>query len=289
MMPGPVPAAAGAPLEGGAPGAERSRASVAARVFRESSGRAVATLARVFGDIDLAEDAVQEAFAVAVERWPSDGLPPNPGGWIVTTARHKALDRLRRESTRPGREAEAVALIGEPEPETEVGPVARRPAAPHLHLLPPGTRPGGADRADPAADRRAADPGDRPRLPRPRADGRAAPGPRQAQDQGRGHPVPDTARPRAPAAPPRRPRGRLPRLQRGLYRLRRRQPDPAGARRRGDPPGQAAARADAGRARGERPARPAAAHGIAPRGTDDTSGRPGRPAPTRTAPAGTAS
>jgi RNA polymerase sigma-70 factor, ECF subfamily len=101
-------------------------ASVVARVFRESSGRAVATLARVFGDIDLAEDAVQEAFAVAVERWPSDGLPPNPGGWIVTTARNKALDRLRRESTRPNREAAAVALIGEPEPGQEpgAGPVA---------------------------------------------------------------------------------------------------------------------------------------------------------------------
>jgi RNA polymerase sigma-70 factor (ECF subfamily) len=100
------------------------RESDVARTFRESSGRAVATLARVFGDIDLAEDAVQEAFAVAVERWPSDGLPPNPVGWIVTTARNKALDRLRRESTRPGREAAAVALIGEPEPELEVGPVA---------------------------------------------------------------------------------------------------------------------------------------------------------------------
>jgi RNA polymerase sigma-70 factor, ECF subfamily len=101
----------------------------AARVFRECSGRAVATLARVFGDIDLAEDAVQEAFAVAIERWPADGLPPNPGGWIVTTARHKALDRLRRESTRSGREAQAGALIGEPEPEPpepelEVAPVA---------------------------------------------------------------------------------------------------------------------------------------------------------------------
>jgi RNA polymerase sigma-70 factor (ECF subfamily) len=95
-----------------------------ARTFRESSGRAVATLVRVFGDIDLAEDAVQEAFAVAAERWPSDGVPPNPGGWIVTTARNKALDRLRRESTRSGREAAAVALIGEPEPEPEVGPVA---------------------------------------------------------------------------------------------------------------------------------------------------------------------
>jgi RNA polymerase sigma-70 factor (ECF subfamily) len=96
----------------------------AARIFRESSGRAVATLARLLGNIDLAEDAVQEAFAVALERWASDGLPPNPGGWIVTTARNKALDRLRRESTRSGREAAAVALIGEPEPELEVGPVA---------------------------------------------------------------------------------------------------------------------------------------------------------------------
>jgi RNA polymerase sigma-70 factor (ECF subfamily) len=89
-MSGPEPAAGRGPQLGD---------NAVARVFRESSGRAVATLARVFGDISLAEDAVQEAFAVAVERWPSDGLPPNPGGWIVTTARRKALDRLRREST----------------------------------------------------------------------------------------------------------------------------------------------------------------------------------------------
>jgi RNA polymerase sigma-70 factor (ECF subfamily) len=118
-MPEPEPAAAGASVKGSVPGGK-----VVARVFRESSGRAVATLVRVFGDIDLAEDAVQEAFAVAVERWPSEGLPPNPGGWIVTTARNKALDRLRRESTRSGREAAAVALIGEQEQELEVGPVA---------------------------------------------------------------------------------------------------------------------------------------------------------------------
>ena len=119
-MSGPEPAASDASLRG----RRVAEGSDVARVFRESSGRAVATLVRVFGDIDLAEDAVQEAFAVAVERWPSDGLPPNPGGWIVTTARNKALDRLRRESTRPGREASAVALIGEQEPELEVGPVA---------------------------------------------------------------------------------------------------------------------------------------------------------------------
>jgi RNA polymerase sigma-70 factor (ECF subfamily) len=68
------------------------------RIFRESSGRSVAALIRVFGDIDLAEDAVQEAFTVALRKWPLEGLPPNPGGWITTTARTRAIDRLRRES-----------------------------------------------------------------------------------------------------------------------------------------------------------------------------------------------
>jgi RNA polymerase sigma-70 factor (ECF subfamily) len=76
------------------------------RVFREESGRSVAALIRVFGDIDVAEDAVQEAFAVALNKWPGDGLPRNPGGWITTTARNRAIDRLRRESR--GRE-----LLGE--------------------------------------------------------------------------------------------------------------------------------------------------------------------------------
>ncbi len=93
------------------------------RAYRESSGRAVATLVRVFGDIDIAEEAVQEAFAVAAERWPVTGVPPNPGGWIVTTARNKALDRLRRESTRFGREAEATRMQAGAEPAEEVGPV----------------------------------------------------------------------------------------------------------------------------------------------------------------------
>jgi RNA polymerase sigma-70 factor (ECF subfamily) len=68
------------------------------RIFREESGRSVAALIRVFGDIDVAEDAVQEAFAIATSKWPGDGLPPNPGGWITTTARNRAIDRLRRES-----------------------------------------------------------------------------------------------------------------------------------------------------------------------------------------------
>ncbi len=90
------------------------------RAYRESSGRAIATLVRLFGDIDLAEEAVQEAFAAAAERWPAAGVPPNPGGWIVVTARNKALDRLRRESTRYGRETQAAVLSAADEP-LEVG------------------------------------------------------------------------------------------------------------------------------------------------------------------------
>jgi RNA polymerase sigma-70 factor (ECF subfamily) len=68
------------------------------RIFREESGQSVATLIRIFGDIDLAEDAVQEAFALALRNWPVGGVPPNPGGWITTTARNRAIDHLRREA-----------------------------------------------------------------------------------------------------------------------------------------------------------------------------------------------
>jgi RNA polymerase sigma-70 factor (ECF subfamily) len=77
-----------------------------ARLFREEFGRSVAALIRVFGDFELAEEAVQEAFAIALDRWPRDGLPPNPGGWITVTARRRAIDRLRRDAR--GRE-----LLGE--------------------------------------------------------------------------------------------------------------------------------------------------------------------------------
>jgi RNA polymerase sigma-70 factor, ECF subfamily len=79
------------------PGAADADARAAAeRVFREESGRSVATLIRVLGDFDLAEDAVADAFVVALERWPRDGIPDNAGAWITTTARHRAIDRLRR-------------------------------------------------------------------------------------------------------------------------------------------------------------------------------------------------
>jgi RNA polymerase sigma-70 factor, ECF subfamily len=79
-------------------------------VFRRESGRCVATLTRILGDLDLAEEAVQEAFVVATARWPTSGLPPNPGAWITTTARNRAIDRLRREAKRHDRQAQAAML-----------------------------------------------------------------------------------------------------------------------------------------------------------------------------------
>jgi hypothetical protein len=90
------------------------------RVFREVYGQAVATLVRAFGDITLAEDAVQDAFVVASERWRSEGLPPRPAGWIVTTARNRAIDELRRSAR--GRE-----------PHEQLAAVASTPRCRHLH------------------------------------------------------------------------------------------------------------------------------------------------------------
>jgi RNA polymerase sigma-70 factor, ECF subfamily len=89
------------------------------RVFRQEHGRAVAVLVRVFGDIDIAEEAVQDAFTTAVRRWPSTGLPPSPAGWIITTARNRAIDRLRREATREDRHAQAALLHARDEPAEE--------------------------------------------------------------------------------------------------------------------------------------------------------------------------
>ncbi len=92
-------------------------------VFRRESGRCTATLIRILGDVDLAEDAVAEAFAIAAERWPVTGAPPNPGGWITTTARNRAVDRLRRESIRTERQAAAHWMQGlrmEPDDQPEL-------------------------------------------------------------------------------------------------------------------------------------------------------------------------
>ena len=89
------------------------------RVFRQEYGRAVAVLTRVLGDISLAEDAVADAFATAVRRWPVDGPPPSPAGWIITTARNRAIDRLRREASRDDRHAQAALLQARNEPAEE--------------------------------------------------------------------------------------------------------------------------------------------------------------------------
>jgi RNA polymerase sigma-70 factor, ECF subfamily len=83
------------------------------RLFREESGRAVATLIRVLGDFDLAEEAVQDAWLVAVERWPAEGVPRNPGAWITTTARNRAIDRIRRARVLETKLAELEALGAE--------------------------------------------------------------------------------------------------------------------------------------------------------------------------------
>ncbi len=80
------------------------------RVFREEHGRVVATLTRRFGDLDIAEEAAQEAYLIALQRWPESGLPPNPGAWLTTTAQNRAIDRIRRESTRDTRQVQAAMM-----------------------------------------------------------------------------------------------------------------------------------------------------------------------------------
>jgi RNA polymerase sigma-70 factor (ECF subfamily) len=87
------------------------------RVHHEEWARVVASLTRRFGDLDIAEDAAAEAFATAVERWPADGVPPNPGAWLTTTANHKAIDRIRRESKRDDKHREAQMVYDDDPPE----------------------------------------------------------------------------------------------------------------------------------------------------------------------------
>ena len=97
------------------------------RIFREEYGRVVASLVRRFGDIDVAEEAAGEALLVALEKWPRDGVPPNPGGWLTTTAGNRAIDRIRRESHRDAKHRMAEMTLpnrwGDPTPHEPTGPV----------------------------------------------------------------------------------------------------------------------------------------------------------------------
>jgi RNA polymerase sigma-70 factor (ECF subfamily) len=103
--------------------------------FRREYGRAVAVLTRFLGDISLAEEAVQEAYATALERWPRAGIPPSPAGWIIATARNKALDRLRRESTRADRERAAQVSADQEESEEQEEPEEHDVRDDHLRLI----------------------------------------------------------------------------------------------------------------------------------------------------------
>src|SRR4029079_7339885 len=92
------------------------------RVFREEYGRLIASLVRRFGDIDLAEEAAGEALLAALEKWPASGVPPNPGGWLTTTAGNRAIDRIRREKQRDAKH-QAAYMHHDDTPHEDTGPV----------------------------------------------------------------------------------------------------------------------------------------------------------------------
>ncbi len=251
------------------------------RIFREESGRVVATLVRLFGDIDLAEEMAQEAFLVASERWPATGLPPNPGGWLTTTARNRGIDRLRREASRDDRHAQAALLHEQTESADPGARRARRPSPPDLHLLPPGARAERAGRAHAATARRARHARHRAGVHRPGADDGEAARARETQDPRREDPVPRPTRRRAPRAAPLGAERRLPRVQRGVHRDRRRRPRARRPLRGSHPTGAAARGAHARRVRGDRPAGAAPPHRGPARGPhragrlDGAAARPG--------------
>ena len=245
------------PVTASASSTSRTRVSDATaeieRIYREEYGRVVASLVRRFGDIDIAEEAAGEALLLAVEKWPVDGVPPNPGGWLTTTAGNRG-DRPDPPRVPPRRQAPAGRHDRRPGTPRADRPRLRRPAAADLHVLPPGPRARGEGGADPAPARWPHRRRDRRGVLRARDDDGAAAHPRQAEDQGRQDPLPGP-RPGRPGRPRLgRARGRLPRLQRGLPLDIRRRAGACGPDRRGDPARPGAARAAARHPRGGRPA-----------------------------------
>ena len=194
------------------PGPDDPAATVE-RAFREERAAVLATLIRQVGDFQLAEDAVQDAFASAVATWSRDGVPANPGAWITVAARRRAIDRLRRDRSLADRTERLAELTRQesqahmPDPD-DSGDRGRPPAA-DVHLLPPGARAAGPRGADAAHARRPDHRRDCPRLPRRRAHHGSATRASQAQDHRRGHPLSRALR-RCPA------RSAARRAQRGL-------------------------------------------------------------------------
>src|ERR687890_683205 len=161
------------------------------RVFREEYGRLIASLVRRFGDIDIAEEAAGEALVAALEKWPESGVPPNPGGWLTTTAGNRAIDRIRRENQRDAKH-QAAFMYYDDTPHEPTGPVEEE------DRIGEGALPGARGRRPPRAARRRAG-GAVPRLQRglPRHR-RWRPGSRRAH--GRGHPADEGPPPAAPRA-----------------------------------------------------------------------------------------
>ena len=217
-------------------------------VFRDQWGRVLATLVGLLGDIELAEDAAQEAFALAAERWPRDGEPVNPTGWLITTARNRATDRIRRDRTL-ARKTEQLGRELRDLPEDTMDDTATLPDE-RLELIFTCCHPALALEAQVALTLRTLgglsteEVAGAFLVPFETMSKRLEP--RQAQDPRRGHPVRRAAGARAPRAPRRRAGGDLPRVQRGMGRRTRR------SRLGGDPPGPGACDADARRVRGAR-------------------------------------
>ena len=131
----------GVPPQGRGPALQRDRMTDAhdaiTRAHREEWAWVVASLARRFGDLDVAEEAAAEAYAVAVERWPADGVPPNPGAWLTTTATRKAIDRIRREAKRGDKQRQAEMMMYDDPPASHGAVEDER-----LRLVLPASRPG---------------------------------------------------------------------------------------------------------------------------------------------------
>jgi RNA polymerase sigma factor (sigma-70 family) len=189
---------------------------------------------RALRDIDLAEDAVQEAFVVALDRWPRDGLPENPGAWITAVARNRALDRLRRER----RGAEKLEEFARTAPAADEGDDMDEIPDERLSLVFMCCHPALALEARVALTLRllgGLTTAEIARVSRPGADDGAAARAREAEDPGGRDSVPRAAGAPLAGAARRRPRGAVPRLQRGLLGNGGRVARAAGARGRGDP------------------------------------------------------